>query len=319
MCEVATKTQNTALNETQKAVLSGLSTQQKTLEPKYFYDQLGSQLFEKITKTPEYYPTRTERSILSKNAHAIAKACGKDNIVIEPGCGSCEKIRLLLNELHPSLYVPMDISGEFLAASAARLAQEYPWLKIQPVTDDFSHGRIIPMDLPSGQRTVFYPGSTIGNMTPHQAKKFLTELRQELAVGDALLLGVDLIKSEAVLNAAYNDKEGVTEQFNLNILNHINALTGSDFLVENFKHYAFYNASLQRIEMHLESLCDHKVRLAGQEIEFSQKETIHTENSYKYSLDSIRAMAEDAGFRCQQSWADEEQLFCVSLLTSVED
>ncbi|MFT6421581.1 MAG: dimethylhistidine N-methyltransferase [Thalassolituus sp.] len=309
-------------------ILVGLTSSFKYIEPKYFYDEYGSGLFEKITKTDEYYPTRTEKSILKKYASEIASACGENAIVVEPGCGSCEKIRLLLDAIRPSLYVPMDISADYLQASAATLSAEYPWLTVRAVAADFSGERIIPHDLhvddvsslknsSKPQTMVFYPGSTIGNMTPYQASDFLTSIRTSLSSGDGIILGVDLIKPDGILNAAYNDREGITAQFNLNILSHINRVASADFKHDTFLHHAFYNSMAERIEMYLVSKAEQWAEVAGELIYFEKGEMIHTEYSHKYSLEGIGELAQSAGFKLEQSWTDDQDYFSVNILRVV--
>jgi len=308
------KNEHPSENNNRIEILSGLYQQQKTINPKYFYDTHGSELFERITHLPEYYPTRTERSLYLRYADSMADYCGQNCVLIEPGSGSSEKVRLLLDAIKPSAYVPMDIAKDFLQRSALKLGQEFSWLNVHAVCADFGQYDQAPEGLPDGKRVIFYPGSTLGNMTPDAAKKFLQQLRQWGGHKCGMLIGVDLHKSTDRLTAAYNDSEGVTAEFNLNALNNINRLTSSNFDVNNFSHRAFYNEDLRRIEMHLESNIDHIVRVGDSAIVFSEGETIHTENSYKYTLDSFRTLAESAGFSVRQSWLDDEQLFSVHYL-----
>jgi len=308
------KNQHPGENDSRTEVLAGLHQKQKTINPKYFYDTHGSELFERITTLPEYYPTRTERALYVEHADAIAEYCGKNCVLIEPGSGSSEKVRLLLESLKPAAYVPMDIAKEFLQRSAVKLGKEFPWLNVHAVCADFGTYDEAPEGLPEGKRVIFYPGSTLGNMTPDMAKQFLTNLRPWLGHDGGMLIGIDLHKSTNTLTAAYNDRDGVTAAFNLNVLKHINRLTSSNFDVKNFSHRAFYNLALQRIEMHLESNIDHIVRLGESAIVFAKGETIHTENSYKYTQESFQKLAGEAGFRVRQSWLDDEQLFSVHYL-----
>ena len=220
----------------------------------------------------------------------------------------------MLDEIKPTTYVPMDISAEFLHRSALKLGEEFPWLNIHAICADFGDRSLTSLDLPDGKRVVFYPGSTMGNMEPAAAKQFLNSLRQWLSDDGGLLIGIDLHKSEPVLNAAYNDRQGVTAAFNLNVLNNVNNLLDANFDVDNFDHHAFYDAGQRRIEMHLVSNEDHIVRVDGTAIAFSKGESIHTENSYKYTLESFTALAAEAGFAVQRSWVDDEQLFSVHYL-----
>ena len=300
-------------------LLAGLQLPQKQINPKYFYDARGSELFEKITQSPEYYPTRSEKEILVDNAAEIARYCGSDCVLIEPGSGSSEKVRLLLDDLQPVAYVPLDISAEFLYESALKLGRELPWLNIYAICADFADQWQARAELPAGRRVVFYPGSTIGNMEPQQAHAFLSGLRQWIGDDGGVLIGVDLHKSEQLLSAAYNDAAGVTAEFNFNILNTVNKLIDADFRPQNFSHHAFYNQQLRRIEMHLVSKESQTVSVNGGSIDFRKGETLHTENSYKYSLESFTNLAEAAGFTLQKSWLDEEKLFSVHYLSVATD
>jgi len=296
-------------------IMQGLLSPQKCINPKYFYDTLGSELFEKITQLPEYYPSRTERSILIDNAEQIAEYCGQQCVLVEPGSGSSEKVRLLLDAIRPSSYVPMDIAADFLQRSATKLGGEFSWLNIQAICADFSDENYFEHQLPEGKRVVFYPGSTLGNMTPPQAQLFLSGLRRWIGSAGGVLIGIDQHKSEAVLEAAYNDRQGVTAQFNLNALRVINRLMPANFDETNFSHQAFYNQKLQRIEMHLVSHRDHIVRVADKSISMAEGETLHTENSYKYTPSSFEALANRSGFTLQKTWSDERQYFALHYLT----
>jgi len=299
-------------------LIEGLSRKQKQINPKYFYDQLGSELFEKITQQYEYYPTRVEKAILSKHASEIANFCGEDCILIEPGSGSSEKVRLLLEKLQPATYVPLDISADFLYQSAQKLGREFPWLSIHAICADFSDQWQARTELKSGRRVIFYPGSTIGNMKPKLAQVFLSDLREWIGHDGSVLIGVDLQKPEHLLNAAYNDAQGVTAEFNLNMLNSINNLVNADFNPDHFSHHAFYNNDQKRIEMHLVSEKSQTVNIDDIFIHFDKGETLHTENSYKYSLTSFTALCNAAGFTLEKSWLDEDKLFSVHYLSISE-
>lgn len=301
-------------NDDSLDVIHGLQQLQKTIDPKYFYDSYGSELFEQITALPEYYPTRTERLILTNNAEKIAAFCGDDCVLVEPGSGSCEKVRLLLDAIKPAAYVPMDIAGEFLQQAAEKLGDEYPWLPIYALCADFNQYDEMPLGVPAGKRVAFYPGSTLGNMTPDNALSFLKHLHHWLGESGGVIIGVDLHKSTATLNAAYNDDQGVTAKFNLNALTHINRLLNANFALDHFHHHAFYNEEAMRIEMHLVSEKDQTVDVDGTAIQISHNETIHTENSYKYSLQSFHALADQAGFSVVESWMDNDALFSVHYL-----
>jgi len=298
-------------------ILDGLMQEQKSIDPKFFYDSRGSSLFEQITELPEYYPTRTERQILKRNARAMAGYCGQNCVLIEPGSGSSEKVRLLLDTLKPAAYVPMDISADFLQHSAIQLAHEYPWLRVHAVCADFADQEKVPEGLPEGRNVVFYPGSTLGNMRPDDAVGFLRNLGQWLNRDGGVLIGIDLHKSTRILESAYNDERGITALFNLNILSNINTVMNADFNVDRFSHRAFYNEEKYRIEMHLVSEQDQVVSLGDTDITLARGETIHTENSYKYTPERFRDITRRAGFEICSSWTDNQQLFGVHYLEPV--
>jgi dimethylhistidine N-methyltransferase len=290
-----------------------------TISPKYFYDAAGSQLFDRICELPEYYPTRTEISILERHSGDIAALAGPRAEIVEFGAGSLRKVRLLLDAFDdPARYLPIDISGEHLAAAAAQLRVDYPGLEVHPVTADYTQRLLLPASVPgAGQRVGFFPGSTIGNFTPQEALQFLNVAAQVLR-GGALLIGADLVKDPHVLHAAYNDSQGVTAAFNLNLLARANRELGTGFNLERFAHYAFYNPLLQRIEMHLVSRCDQVVDVCGRQSEFTEGETLHTENSHKFTVDGLRALAQRAGFRAGPVWTDDNRWFSVHWLYAPE-
>jgi dimethylhistidine N-methyltransferase len=292
-------------------VVAGLSLPQKALPPKYFYDAAGSRLFERICRLPEYYLTRAELSLTRENIAAIARFAGKGCELLEYGSGESLKTRLLIRALRPKAYLPVDISVSALEKAAARLAREFPWLRIVPVAADFSR----PLDLPAakGPRTAYFPGSTIGNLTPEEAHGFLARSRGQAS---RMLIGTDLKKDANILHAAYNDARGVTAAFNLNLLARINRELGADFDLRRFAHYAFYNAPRGRIEMHLISLQEQKIRIGAHRFAFERGESIHTENSYKYSSDGFRTLAANAGFTQTRCWTDRKGLFALHGLTS---
>jgi len=288
-------------------VVAGLSLPQKALPPKYFYDAAGSRLFEAICRLPEYYPTRAERSLTRENLSDIARFAGARCELVEFGSGASTKTRMLIRRLRPARYVPIDISESALALAVRRLGREFPWLGIEPLAGDFSR----PLRLPrrKARRVAYFPGSTIGNLTPGEAQAFLRMTRGHVGVRGAMLVGVDLKKDANVLHAAYNDARGVTAAFNLNLLARINRELDGEFDPGRFRHYAFYNASLGRIEMHLVSLAAQSVRIGPHRFEFERGETIHTENSYKYSIAGFRALAAGAGFEGAKVWTDRHGLF----------
>jgi dimethylhistidine N-methyltransferase len=298
-------------------VVAGLAADRKRLPPKYFYDQRGSQLFERITSLPEYYLTRTEIGILEAHAGEIAKLIPPDAAVVEFGAGSAEKTRILLRAAPQiSTYVPVDISGEFLTVTAARLGADLPDLRVIPLDADFTRPFVLPAVLGKRPRVGFFPGSTLGNFEPHEANTLLRHAAAMLGPGALFIVGIDLVKDTDVLTAAYNDAAGVTAEFNLNLLRRINRELGGDFNLLNFRHRAFYNQEQRRVEMHLVSLARQRVRACGKAFEFRRGETIHTENSYKYTVELFRSYAACAGWDSLAVWRDERNYFAVHALTA---
>jgi len=298
-------------------VLEGLAATPKQLPAKYFYDEAGSRLFERITELPEYYPTRTELRILESSAASIARLTDPGAALIEFGSGSTAKARLLLRHMASvRAYVPVDISAEFVNGEAARLQADFPALEVLPVAADFTGAFELPAAVKAGPRLGFFPGSTIGNLEPHEVTGFLRRAKRVLGRGAAFVVGVDLVKDPEVLNAAYNDSQGVTAQFNRNLLVRINRELGADFDVSAFEHHAFYHRELRRIEMHLASLRRQKVRILGKCFEFRAGETIHTENSYKYSLESFAALARGSGWTPVSVWTDAGGNFSIHALVN---
>ena len=296
-------------------VVHGLSDSPKWLSAKYFYDTVGSDLFEQITLLPEYYPTRTELKILHDHARAMSGYIPLSAALVEFGTGSTKKARILIDAA-PQLaaYVPVDISAEFLNREAAAVRRDLPWLAVLPVAADFTRDFDLPPQIRSRPRVGFFPGSTIGNFEPEDAAEFLRQAARILGAGASMIVGVDRIKDTAVLNAAYDDAAGVTAKFNLNVLARINRELGGNFDLASFRHRAFYNAESHRIEMHLESLKAQRITVAGRTFEFRKGETIHTENSYKYTLESFRALAERAGWRPMATWTDANDYFAIHAL-----
>jgi dimethylhistidine N-methyltransferase len=298
-------------------VLEGLRATPKQVPAKYFYDAAGSHLFERITELPEYYPTRCEMKTLREHAADIAKLIPQSAALVEFGSGSSKKARILLRAA-PKLaaYVPVDICGEMIEQEAIELRADFPQLKVLPVTADICK----PFELPdeakqAPARIGFFPGSTIGNFEPHEASSFLRNAAMILGAGSKLIVGVDLIKPIEVLNAAYNDAAGVTAKFNLNLLTRINRELGGTFRLNMFEHHAFYNRERHRIEMHLASLKRQKVKVAGETVDFRAGETIHTENSYKYSVESLAALARGVGWLPARSWTDADKYFSIQAFT----
>lgn len=295
--------------------LAGLRKPQKELPCKYFYDAAGSALFDAICEQPEYYPTRCELAVMKAHAADMAGRLGRGCLVVEYGSGSSVKTRALLRPLpRPAAYVPVDISADHLHRSAADLARRFPDVEVHPVAADFTR----PFDLPPvatdvNRRVVYFPGSTVGNFAPAEADRLLRAVADLCGPGGALLIGVDLKKDEAVLNAAYNDAAGVTTRFNKNLLVRMNCELGADFDVAAFDHRASYNAELGRVEMHLVSNRAQTVRLGGRAVRFAAGETIHTENSHKYTVAEFAATAGRAGFRRAGMWTDAKGWFSVQL------
>jgi dimethylhistidine N-methyltransferase len=295
-------------------LLEGLAASPRSISPKYFYDAEGSRLFDCICELPEYYPTRTELGILERSAGEMAALAGPGAEIVEFGAGSLRKVRLLLQAFDaPARYVPIDISGDHLRDAAAVLRREFAGLDVHPLVADYTHELSLPAGDSVHQRIGFFPGSTIGNFTPDEALAFLQRAAQALR-GGALVLGADLVKDPQVLHAAYNDAQGVTAAFNLNLLARANRELGANFALSRFAHYAFYNAPLQRIEMHLVSRERQAVTLCDQRFSFEEGEALHTENSYKFTVDGLRALATRAGFRPGPVWTDPDRLFSVHWL-----
>ncbi len=296
-------------------VLSGLAATPKAIPAKYFYDAQGSALFDRICTLDEYYPTRTERAILDAHAHEMAAALGARVLLVEPGAGSSDKTRVLLRALEdPSAYVPVDISAEHLQQSAAALRAELPAIEVLPVAADFTRGFAIPKPQRTPlRRAVFFPGSTLGNFEPEAARRLLAGFRQIAGRDGRLLLGVDLHKDAGVLERAYDDVEGVTAQFNLNLLTRINRELDGNFDPDAFMHVALYDGERRRIEMHLQSRRDQVVRVAGRTFRFRSGERLHTENSYKYSPASITSLGTAAGWRLLRQWRDPRDWFALCL------
>lgn len=297
-------------------VLDDLSQHPKRLSPKYFYDARGSELFEQITLLPEYYPTRTELSILRDRGGAISATLPKGAALVEFGAGATTKVRLLLNECALGAYVPVDISGDFLRAQADSLRQDFPGLAVYPVAADFTAPFALPEAVAGMPKVGFFPGSTLGNFEPHEACAFLRSARDILRQGAQMVIGVDLEKDERVLYEAYNDKAGVTAHFNLNVLHRINRELGGNFDISAFTHRAIYNRDRHRIEMHLISRKAQTVRVLGRSFSFRAGETIHTENSYKYSLERFAALARGSGWTPRATWTDGAGMFSVHALVA---
>ena len=297
-------------------VLAGLSATPKRIPAKYFYDAKGSELFEQITVLPEYYPTRTELGILRGRGREIADIIPNGAALVEFGAGATTKVRLLLESCDFAAYVPVDISGDFLSAQAEALRRDFPALGVYPVAADFTAPFALPADIAGMPKVGFFPGSTLGNFEPHEALAFLRSAREILGEGAQMIIGVDLEKNERVLYDAYNDAAGVTAQFNLNVLVRINRELGGNFDISAFMHRSIYNRERHRIEMHLIAKKAQTVRIMGRNFSFRPGESIHTESSYKYSLERFTALARESGWSVRESWTDPEQMFSVHALAA---
>ncbi|MCJ2137213.1 L-histidine N(alpha)-methyltransferase [Methylobacterium sp. J-026] len=296
-------------------VRAGLSRPQKTLSPKYFYDTAGSALFEDITRLPEYYPTRTEIGILDVRGPEIAALLPAGAALVEFGSGSTLKLRRLLRHLDKlAAYVPVEISGEFVQAQAEALSGDFPHLRVEPVVADFTRDIDLPESLAGLPRAGFFPGSTIGNFEPEEAEALLRRFGRILGAGAHMIVGVDLVKDTATLESAYDDAEGVTAAFNLNLLTRINRELAGRFDLDAFAHRAVFNPQASRIEMHLVARNAQDVAVGSDTFAFAAGETIHTESSYKYTRETFRALAERAGWTWIKVWTDPQNLFSVHAL-----
>lgn len=289
----------------------GLNARQASISPKFLYDALGSKLFEAICELPEYYPTRTEAGIFARHGAEIARVAGQGATLIDLGAGNCAKAASLFPLLRPRQYVAVDISSEFVSDALARLRQRYPAIEMQALGLDFSNRLDLPASVHAQRRLFFYPGSSLGNFTPPEARAFLRRLRRQCGPDGGLLIGIDLAKDKAVLDAAYDDALGVTAAFNLNVLRHVNALLGADFDIRAWRHVGFYNEALGRVEMHLEARSAQRVRWPGGGRDFAAGERIHTENSYKYRQADAIGLLEQAGFEASRVWTDPQRWFAV--------
>ena len=291
-------------------LLQGLGQRPATTSPKFLYDALGSRLFDAITELPEYYPTRTEAAIFNDHGMQMAQAIGTGSSLIDLGAGSCAKAARLFASLRPARYVAVDISVDYLRDALRHLQREHPLMDMTGIGLDFSQSLALPAEFTTGRPVFFYPGSSIGNFTPGEAREFLARLRERCA-GGGLLIGVDLVKPSAILEPAYDDALGVTAAFNLNMLLHLNRIIGSDFNPAGWRHIGLFNTTESRIEMHLEARHDLSVRWPGGERRFVRGERLHTENSYKYTVEGFASLLGAAGFAPAQHWTDAQGWFAV--------
>ncbi|MEM7218320.1 MAG: L-histidine N(alpha)-methyltransferase [Pseudomonadota bacterium] len=298
-------------------VIGGLSKAQKSIPPKYFYDEAGSALFDEITRLPEYYPTRVETALYERRSADIARFFSADMTLIEYGSGSSRKIRALLEGLRPRTYVPIDISAEHMEAAAKELGADYDWLDICAVCADYSAEIELPDAIPMRQPMAFFPGSSIGNFQPADAAIFLGRVRAMVGAGGYLLIGVDTKKDVATLEAAYDDAAGVTARFNLNLLHHINRALGSNFDPSAFTHRARYNATAGTVQMFLVSRIAQSVTIGDHRFDFAPGEELHTENSFKYAPEEFRELAESAGWQWAAEYLDPDRHFLVALFRGV--
>jgi dimethylhistidine N-methyltransferase len=300
-------------------VLTGLSAPQKAVPARWFYDRTGSELFEQITLLPEYYPTRIETGLLHDHGGDIAAQVGAGRVVVEFGSGSSVKTPLLLRHVDPYAYVPIDISGDFLRQSSAALAAKFPGLAVIPVEANFMRPVTLPVPLQRRATLGFFPGSTIGNLVPASAVDLLRSMRETLGARAQLLIGFDLVKPVAQLVAAYDDAQGVTARFNLNLLARINRELDGDIPIDRFRHVARWNADWQRIEMHLEAVADIGFTVSGQRFAIRKRETIHTENSHKYTPGQARLLLQASGWSPVAEWTDDAPAFLVMLAAATPD
>jgi dimethylhistidine N-methyltransferase len=294
-------------------VLAGLSAPIRAVPARWLYDRRGSELFEAITRLPEYYPTRTETALLERHCGEVARIAGSGAAVIEFGSGASTKTRILLAAVDPSSYVPIDISGDFLRDAADALRSEFPHLPVYPVEADFMGPITLPLQVRAAPKLGFFPGSTIGNLVPRTAVDLLRAMKETLGPGAWLLIGMDRIKDVDVLMRAYDDSAGVTAEFNLNLLHRINREIGGDIPVDAFRHRAIWNDAMGRIEMHLEAARDVDFRVDGVPFAMKAGETIHTENSHKYGLRDSRLLLRAAGWGVVEQWTDADDQFAMIL------
>jgi L-histidine N-alpha-methyltransferase len=295
---------------------ASLSATRPFIAPKFFYDSLGSRLFEAICELPEYPLTRAERAIFERNAEEIAARVGVDRPLLDLGAGDCEKAQQLFGFLAPSQYVAIDIAADFLRERLAALALRYPDLPIVGIAQDFAGALLVPDVVEPAPRTVFYPGSSIGNFAPEAALAFLRRVREACGPGGCVILGADLVRDKRELDLAYDDPLGVTAAFNLNVLHNVNRAIGADFDIADWRHVAFFDPVTARVEMHVEARCDVVVHWNGGERRFAATDRIHTENSYKYTLPGLRALLLQAGFQSPALWTDEAGTFAVAVASA---
>ena len=289
---------------------AGLKSSIPFISPKFFYDDIGSRLFEAITLLEEYYPTRIEKSIMQMYKHQIASSIGTCDVFLDLGAGNCEKASELFDSVKPQQYLALDISKDFLESAIADLQKRFPHIEMHAQVCDLSQPLHFP-NLVNKKKTFFYPGSSIGNFNPSQVSSFFKNIASICDGSGGLLIGVDLVKDSQVLQKAYDDSLGVTAAFNLNALLHINQILGSNFDLADWEHFAIFNESESRIEMHLRALRDVQITWPDDSLSFKAGEMIHTENSYKYTKDAFTNLLVEAGFKDVETWTDPKEYFLV--------
>jgi dimethylhistidine N-methyltransferase len=303
--------QTAAEHDVRAELIAGLTAPSPRISPKFFYDALGSKLFESICELPEYYPTRTEAEIFHQHREQIAQACGRGTTLIDLGARNCAKAASLFPLLRPTQYIAVDISSEFVQGAVEQLRHRFPEMNMQALAQDFSARLALPNTVGTPRRLFFYPGSSIGNFRPDEAFDLLARLRGQCDTDGGLLLGVDLIKEPVIMTKAYDDALGVTAAFNLNILRHVNRLIGADFDIRGWRHRSFYDADRRRVEMHLEARENVSVHWDGGMRYFVRSQAIHTENSHKYTRSMIADMLERTGWRLDHVWTDPKEWFAL--------
>ena len=297
-----------------KEICEGLSLEQKAISPKYLYDRRGSLLFETITGLPEYYLTRVEVGILLEHRRDMSHMIERDSWLLEYGAGSGRKSRIVLETINPAAYVPVDISSTHLVESARQIHREFIGLAVYPICADYTKSFEMPAEMPNASRAVFFPGSSIGNFTRDEAEDFLRTVAGVVGANGVMVLGIDTRKSANIIEPAYNDSRCVTAMFNKNILQHLNNEIGSDFQLTHFDHCAFYDEQEGCLQMHLVCNAEHEVSIGNDSFAFREGETIHTENSFKYSPEELKEIANRAGVDCEAIWTDRKEWFMVALL-----
>ncbi len=298
-------------------IVSGMSKGNKSISPKFFYDEKGLKIIDAVYELPEYYLTRTEKQILVQAKEEICSLIGSDSVIIEPGSGNSDKVRIFLNDLQPKAYVPMDFSSVYLKKVGESLHGEFPWLDLYVVCTDYVHEFKLPDQLPNGKRVVFFPGSSLGNLEPNEVISFLESLAKGVGKGGGLLIGIDLQKDKDVVELAYNDPKGVCKAFYLNVFDRLNAEYGANFQADNFQYKVSYNEEFARVEKYLVSNQKQTINIGSNFFELETNESIRAENSYKFTVDQFHVLAETVGFSPVRVWTDSLNLFSIHYLEVV--